>query len=1014
MPDDFQQIEEMTPAALLRKQALFHPEETFLIDANTDELYTYARVWEMVRHERAYLAHEIERTESGVWYLEDVSGISGIIQLIALSEEDKPVCLLNARMSDTERDLRMNELVKAAGKSELLQRPGIIMFTSGTTGTPKGVHLSWRALIAQARAFHNMTDAYRWVSGARDTDDASSAVVWQSCLPLYHVGGLQVIIRTLVSGGACIVHERADISEILRAAACYGATHISVVDKLLMDLMNFAEGENPRLTTLTQYHCILLGGQAPNQMHLMRARAAGLRVWVSFGATELGSNCAIAPVDGTYTGGLKLLPGYEARLVSASSKGVQTALSGVESPEFPLSGRVSEECCSDFEAPSIVGTKTTQESVDTQNLPVTGQLLVRGPSVCSGYINAAAPFVDGWYQTGDVAYFLDGAIFIHERVSDMFVSGGENIYPEEIRQRLCSLLGVSDAFVTSRVSETWGRRPVALVATPYVHDVSRTRYLLADIHDAFSRLMCPDAVMLCEEIPLRGIGKPDRRAIELYFSSAVSIRAAHVYRISVPLRTPMRTAKETLDERVFVLVALIDDAGQSWWGEVDSFESDWYLPETLDKDVEFLMTCALPTLVGRAFSGGLREFDSCLSSIDPEAAYPMATFALSSAFDQMVDSRMPEGMGAHTLDGSKISSSKPVLLSGTLSALGKDATALEEGIQSLIRKGICRIKIKIDATVDAALVVSILRKFPEAYFVLDANQSLTASNIRAWADALTSICRVDDSHSTPEEFSSAGIAPVLSPARRATNILYIEEPCSSIAQNLQAQISLPLPVALDESWTNIHDIPDLLAEIEALRERMSSDEHKHTSTSAPTSYAISASNTSTSLVSADAPTSMLSTTPVIVIKPGKLSTYTQMRDVIARAQSKQIPMVLGGMFEAGLGKYLCAREEACGDFTYPGDISHPADIFEEDVWDTPFEIEVGRVEGCHFVQAERRAEAASSRKDAPAALSETSDNAKVLSSAFMQAAHAKIPSSAPRIDRTLLESRTSQKISLKW
>ena len=239
----------------------------------------------------------------------------------------------------------------------------VVMFTSGTTGRAKAVALSWDNLCRAAE-----------VSNAALNRQGEG--LWQAALPLYHVGGFQVIVRSFLNCCPFILYGRFDADRLVADGARKGATHVSVVDKMLQDMMAAGRDE-----ALRRYGCILLGGGAVNPATIERARALRLRVFVSYGMTETASQIAHALLTPSFQGGLRLLPGYLARIVDPGEDGF-------------------------------------------------GRLAVKGPGLFRGYLNArAALTVDGYFLTGDTAALVDGLLYVKERTDDMFVSGGENVYP---------------------------------------------------------------------------------------------------------------------------------------------------------------------------------------------------------------------------------------------------------------------------------------------------------------------------------------------------------------------------------------------------------------------------------------------------------------------------------------------------------------------------------------------------------------------------------------------------------
>ena len=117
---------------------------------------------------------------------------------------------------------------------------GLVMFTSGSSGTPKAAFLTWNSLMGSA-------------AGANEVLRYEEHGVWQMVLPLCHVGGFQILVRTLLSGNTFIVYERYQPQRILNDVLSFRVTHISVVDKILADLL---EHDRDRVITFRVAHNI--------------------------------------------------------------------------------------------------------------------------------------------------------------------------------------------------------------------------------------------------------------------------------------------------------------------------------------------------------------------------------------------------------------------------------------------------------------------------------------------------------------------------------------------------------------------------------------------------------------------------------------------------------------------------------------------------------------------------------------------------------------------------------------
>jgi O-succinylbenzoic acid--CoA ligase len=286
-----------------------------------------------------------------------------------------------------------------------LDGAAVIIFTSGTTGQPKGAVLSHRALAASA---HDWSDRL-----GRSASDR-----WLACLPLYHVAGLAIVVRSGRWGVPLELHPGFD-PEAVSAALDAGISHLSLVAVQLERLLA-VRGDRPAPATL---RAILLGGGPVPAALLERARAAGYPVVTTYGLTETSSGVA--------TGGL-----------DAATLADPTALRPLPRAEL----RVEPDGAPDGGGP----------------------ILVRGPMVFDGYVDdpaaTAAAFDDGWLRTGDVGR-LDphGLLHVLDRRDDLIVSGGENVYPAEIESVLREHPAVTDAAVTGRPDPRWGAVPFALV-----------------------------------------------------------------------------------------------------------------------------------------------------------------------------------------------------------------------------------------------------------------------------------------------------------------------------------------------------------------------------------------------------------------------------------------------------------------------------------------------------------------------------------------------------------------------
>jgi O-succinylbenzoic acid--CoA ligase len=275
-----------------------------------------------------------------------------------------------------------------------------IIYTSGTTGKPKGAMLTignfWWSALGSALNMGNRVDDK-----------------WLACMPLFHVGGLSILIRTAIYGITAVVHDGFDPVRVNNAIDSDGITIVSLVAVMLERVLEARENR-PFPKSL---RCILMGGGPAPPALLERCRAIGAPVVQTYGLTEACSQVATVPID---EAGKRV--GSSGRVLKPNELGI--------SPE--------------------------------------GEILVRGPIVMKGYYKnpdaTSAAIVDGWLHTGDSGSIDDdGYLYVLDRRSDLIITGGENVYPAEVEAVLAAHPSVTDAAVIGISDPEWGQRVVAVV-----------------------------------------------------------------------------------------------------------------------------------------------------------------------------------------------------------------------------------------------------------------------------------------------------------------------------------------------------------------------------------------------------------------------------------------------------------------------------------------------------------------------------------------------------------------------
>ncbi len=275
-----------------------------------------------------------------------------------------------------------------------------ILFTSGTTGTPKAAQLTAGNFAASAEA-----------SGANL--GSSSDQRWLACLPLFHVGGLAMVARCAAYGAEMILHSSFEAGAVNRAIDAGEVTHLSLVANTLARLLKDRSG---RALPSTLRAILVGGGPVPSAL-LEAAGALGAPALPTYGLTEACSQVATALLGGPAT--LVVLPGFSMRVVDEEGRSVEQ-------------GEV-------------------------------GEIEIEGPAVMPGYWGEP-PRTSGFRTGDLGTLDERGQLSVLARRTDLILSGGENIYPAEVEGVLMQCPGVIDAVVVGRADDTWGQVPWALVA----------------------------------------------------------------------------------------------------------------------------------------------------------------------------------------------------------------------------------------------------------------------------------------------------------------------------------------------------------------------------------------------------------------------------------------------------------------------------------------------------------------------------------------------------------------------
>ncbi|XP_053657994.1 malonate--CoA ligase ACSF3, mitochondrial [Anopheles marshallii] len=391
----------------------------------------------------------------------------------------------------------------------------LILYTSGTTGKPKGVVLSYANLDAQLRAL-----SHAWQVSAADSV--------LHTLPLNHVHGtINALNLPLAVGAKCVMLPKFDSSSVWSYLLNVNMTTkervnvfmgVPTMYGLLIREYDSVFGKNARMCDYVKTHCknkirLMISGSAPLPGNIFDRwnEITGHRLLERYGMTEIGMAISNPYMqDGELRSrrqgcvGMPL-PGVSVRIVDAES-----------GRQLTLEGRENEGIWQ-----TTTGTVAPKPTVPADS--IAGQLHVKGSSVFSAYWQrpqeTASEFdAEGWFRTGDTARYENGTIRILGRTSvDIIKSGGFKLSALEIETALHEHPDTSDVAVLGLPDETWGQRVVAVIslrdqaaATPETFSIPK---LLVWLEQKLPKQAIPKEVRIVEEIPRNAMGKINKREL---------------------------------------------------------------------------------------------------------------------------------------------------------------------------------------------------------------------------------------------------------------------------------------------------------------------------------------------------------------------------------------------------------------------------------------------------------------------------------------------------------------------
>ncbi len=346
----------------------------------------------------------------------------------------------------------------------------IMMYTSGTTGKPKGVMLSHANLVAQGQAAYN----------AGEMDDWEGAYISMSAMPMAHIFGVGVMVSSYLSsekiakaGSYGVQMGWFDTEPYMALIQEHQCNIMPAVPTMLSLILNHPNIEEYNLSSLREVIC----GASPLPEEVARSFSErfGCRVREIYGLTEAAG-----------------LGSANRRSQTYKPKSAGRAYFNVDLQIF---------------------------DPDDKPLPTgeRGEIVMKGPSMMKGYFNkpdkTAEAMRNGWLHTGDVGYLDDdGYLFVVDRVKDMIIRGGENIYPAQLEDILYRVPGVAEAAIVGTPDETYGENIVAFVVAGPGITLSETE-IIDFMKSETSSFKVPSKVYLIDSLPKNPVGKILKREL---------------------------------------------------------------------------------------------------------------------------------------------------------------------------------------------------------------------------------------------------------------------------------------------------------------------------------------------------------------------------------------------------------------------------------------------------------------------------------------------------------------------
>lgn len=464
----------------LQSRASTTPQQIAIVQA--DESITYRRLYELSRRYAACL--RVQPGERIALHLQNSVDYAALLH--ALMMLGAVIVPINIRLTDDEINWQVTQTrcklliyddappqvdIPCASVAEIctmpednrlphpldLDAPFAIIHTSGTSGKPKGAVLTYGNVFYSA-----MASVFRI---GHQPDD-----VWLCCLPLYHVGGLSILIRACLYGITVNLHPRFDLEAVAHSLKHERVTLVSLVPTMLYRLLDSVPWND-------SLRLVLLGGAAATADLIARCDALNIPIATTYGLTEAASQVATSQ------------PG-------------KTKPNSVGKPLM-------------FTQVRVVDTDGNDQPVGSY-----GEIIVQSPTIMQGYDTQAntEKLRDGWLYTGDIGYLdADGDLFIVQRRSDLIVSGGENVYPAEVEAVIKAHPAVKDVAVVGIDDAEWGQRVAAAVILNQPTTPIAEAELIAYAREHLAGYKIPRVMRFVDDLPQTASGKIQRDGVRQLF-----------------------------------------------------------------------------------------------------------------------------------------------------------------------------------------------------------------------------------------------------------------------------------------------------------------------------------------------------------------------------------------------------------------------------------------------------------------------------------------------------------------